>query len=351
MGLLERASAKGNEKIEKPSIEPSHSLLKRAALLREQHEQGDQPVGEEKKKALPLEQKARQILKNLANLKQSYEAPAQWFRILKDHLEIKKGALLLPDSDEGVLSPWVLTGYDRTTYFRLRIPISYIYSIFHRTQHTCTRLTREELTDLAPYFSSREFGLIEGLLVYGIFFEEKLIGVLLVSESSILDEDLRILNLLFSVIDELSASLLYLSRSEKQEKLKPHIFFDLSAFNAAVPSNMKEDILLFSMDTRPIVRLFQANNPELDPFFLLRDIASFLSNFLEGAPVLIHPQASTIYFLQMAPRMDKDLLIHQLESALKRLFPELSSLPSLNIQTAPVELPLSLSMDEKDHSL
>lgn len=275
-------------------------------------------------------------------MKQSYEAPAQWFQTLKNHLKIQKGALLLPDSSEGFLLPWAITGYDRTTYFRLRIPESFVYTAFHRSASCIVLLKKEEALELETHFSSREFGLIQTLLMYGIFFQEKLIGILLVSDSPILHWEPSVLGLLFTVIDELSASLLYAFRSERQEKLKPRVFFDLQVFNKALPTDMKEEALLFTLDSRLIIKTFQADNPELDPFLVIRDIASFLSTILEGSPVLIHPNNSTLYALYRDTQTDRELLVHQLETALKRLFPELSSLPSLGIQVTNVQLPLTL---------
>lgn len=275
-------------------------------------------------------------------MKESYEAPAQWFQTLKNYLKIQKGALLLPDYSEGVLSPWVITGYDRTTYFRLRIPTSYIYNAFHRSPSVIVQLNNEKAIELEPHFSSREFGLINTLLIYGIFFQEKLIGALIVSDSPILAWETQVLGLFFTVLDELSAPLLYDFRSNRQEKLKSRVFFDLQAFNKALPSDKGGKALLFSLDPRPIVQAFRENNPELDTFLIVQDIASFLSNILDGAPALIHSENSFIYVLQVDTHTDGDLIIHQLESALKNLFPELSTLPSLGIRATMVQLPLSL---------
>ncbi len=275
-------------------------------------------------------------------MKQSYEAPAQWFQTLKNHLQILKGALLLPDPREGVLSPWAITGYDRTTYFRLRIPASYIYNLFHRSPSSIILLKKEEAVELEAHFSSREFGLIETLLIYGIFFQDKLIGVLIVSDSPILTWEQQVLGLLFTVIDELSASILYAFRSERQEKLRSRVFFDVQSFNKALPPDIDKQALLCTLDPRPLVRAFHAENPDLDPFLMIQDIASFLSTILEGTPVLIHSENSILYALHKDTQKDRELLVHQLESALKHLFPELSSLPELGIQATIVDVPLSL---------
>ncbi|MCX7787519.1 MAG: hypothetical protein N2442_07465 [Spirochaetes bacterium] len=261
---------------------------------------------------------------------------------MKNHLKIQKGALLLPDSSEGVLSPWAITGYDRTTYFRLRIPTSYIYTLFHRSPSSIALLEKKETLDLETHFSSREYGLIDTLLIYGIFFQEKLIGALLISDSPILSWESRVLGLLFTVIDELSASLLYAFRAERQEKLMARVFFDLQTFQNALPNEMKDQALLFTLDPHPIVQTFKVDNPEIDTFFIIRDIASILSTILHGAPVLILSEKSALYVLHTDTQTDRELLVHQLESALKHLFPELSSLPELGIQATIVRLPLSL---------
>ena len=217
-----------------------------------------------------------------------------------------------------------------------------MYTVFHRSPSVIVRLTKEKALELEPHFSSREFGLINTLFIYGIFFQEKLIGALIVSDSPILAWEPQVLGLFFTVIDELSASLLYAFRSNRQEKLKSRVFFDLQAFNKALPSDRGEKALLFTLDPRPLVQVFRANNPELDTFLMLRDIASFLSNILDGAPVLIYSEYSTLYVLYMDTHADAELLIHQLETSLKHLFPELSTLPSLGMRVTTVQLPLSL---------
>ncbi|MFQ3620215.1 MAG: hypothetical protein SNJ78_04620 [Spirochaetales bacterium] len=271
-------------------------------------------------------------MKELSQLKESFEAPAQWFQVLKSHLKIEKGALLLPDLSGGIFSPWILSGFDRTTYYRLRIPASYLYNVFHRSPTPLLLFKQEDLQNLSEHFSSREFGLLQSLLMYGIFYQEQIIGVLILSESSVLEWDLPLLDLFFTVIDELTSPLLYAFRSARQEKLKATVVYTPYEFKSLISKVTDKEGIFFTLDSSLLEKAFKVTNPEMDPFPMLQDLATVISNMLEGLPVLIYQEEQKIYFYRSS--IDRDLFTHQLEAALKHVFPELSNLPSLGITSS-----------------
>lgn len=53
---------------------------------------------------------------------------------------------------------------------------------------------------------------------------------------------------------------------------------------------------------------------------------------LDGAPVYILPEQNKLFFSRESVGFDGELLVHQIETAFKQFFPELSSLTEINIQ-------------------
>jgi hypothetical protein len=344
MGLLERAQFVEQKQVK--FQETPSGLLKRASLIHTLMEKKEEQFPKEvpgKKKAYRVSSEGsaesidpelvtRIVLKDLAALPQSFEAPAQLFHILKNRLKIRKGALLLPDETDGILAPWSLTGYDRTTSFRLRIPSSQIYDVFHRSRSSVMVLEKNSLSNYGFRFSSREQGLMETLLVHCIFYQDRLLGALIISDSPVLFWDPSLIRLFFTVIDELTAPLLYAFRGERQEKIRPTLLTEAELFREYLTEKKAPQLYLLRLETKPLLQLFTQANPDIDPFRTLRDIGSFLSNMLDGAPVYILPEQNKLFFSMESVGFDGELLVHQIETAFKQFFPELSSLTEINIQ-------------------
>ena len=90
--------------------------------------------------------------------------PGYVFSQLAKYLEIHYGALLLYDVLEKAYLPWAYYGYDSTTSHRLKIPMSGFQGIMN--QGLPFSIQDRALKDFESYFSGRDFGLIEKMVLF-----------------------------------------------------------------------------------------------------------------------------------------------------------------------------------------
>ncbi|MGA2479574.1 MAG: hypothetical protein ABSG63_12560 [Spirochaetia bacterium] len=276
----------------------------------------------------PSEELTGEILSALAALPQGVEMPAELFSLLVSRLSITKGALLLFDPVRSVYAPWASVGYDQTTLHRMRITLGANASFNALANGTPLSVTDTPTLALyQPYFSSREFSSVARLLLTPFIAENKLIGVLLVTEASPqLEGEPELLSCLSSIAAA-GALQVQKARQEKLQRagaqgLRPGVSPEeeatryLSAFTAA-----SARILFFSLSLEEYAKKIVSTHAHLDPFRLSEDLQYFLGAFVSdlGTAIPVR-QGVFIVGLQGFEAADLDLFLHQLSMHLHGLF-------------------------------
>ena len=356
MGLLDRVLQ------EEKKQQQVSGLLKRANSLRNPAEvpQVQAPVAsvpeapteaEEAKKKIPSlkalkdeedeepdpERGLRQLLRELADLKASVEYPAQFFQVVKKNLTLRKGALLLPEKDSGTLAPWVITGYDKTTEHRMRIPVSRMYDFFQGSDLATAVVEKEAAASLAPYFSSREEALLSRMLLAGFFFEEKIIAVLLISDSPYLTMNSRELGIFFAALEERASSVFFASREVRMRKTREPENLPIEQFQEKIRElreggNRTKPIAVLALNAVPIIEKIREFSQDLDEFRSFQDLASVTATILSGYPLFVSTEKKRILLAVDEATSDVELLLHQLTRAIRKFFLELENGPDLDIR-------------------
>jgi hypothetical protein len=277
-----------------------------------------------------------ELLRELKPLKTGFEYPAGLFNVLKNTLKIKKGALLLPENENGLFVPWSITGFDKTTQHRLHILPDTLYTIFRTAESKNILTDLTETQDLRPCFSSREAALVRRLLLCLFTFQEKIIGALIISDSPYLFLDESGLRLFFTVIGELSSPLLERSRNARLRKKRLHAYLRKDHFLVSLKTYLKDlpkngSIQFLVLNAQSLVAKIREFNPDVDEYRVLQDITTVVSTLMGSSPVFVSPKKKKILIATQEGRFDSALLVHQVSLMIRKLFQELQNTPDIEI--------------------
>lgn len=276
----------------------------------------------------PSEEVTGEILSATAALPQGVEIPSQLFSLLVSRLAITKGALLLFDPVRSVYAPWASVGYDQTTLHRMRIALGANTS-FNALANGAPLAVSDDASRALyqPYFSSREFSSLSRIILAPFIAEQKLIGVLVITEASPpFEKESELLSSLARIAQAGSLQV-QKAREEKLQRagaqgLRPGASPEeeaaryLSAF-----ASREARILFFSLSLEEYAKKVVSAYAHLDPFRLSEDLQYFLGAFVSdlGTAIPVR-QGHFIVGLQGFEVADLDLFLHQLSLYLHGLF-------------------------------
>ncbi len=268
------------------------------------------------------------IISAVFGVPQSIEHPSAAFGILKERLSLRKGALLLYDPLRMVYAPWAGVGYDTTTLHRLRIPLGAGES-FNAAANGRPIIVSgtAELAHYAMYFSSREFALVQWLILVPFISGEKLIAILMISmaDPPYPDQERFLMGLeriagaaspAFQKAREERLRLGESAEAAPPRTLEAELTRFLSAKHAA-----GRKILFFSLSFDSLERKVLAAIPFLDSFRLQEDLRHFLQLFTADTGRLAPAGKCTYVFgIFDLEKHNLDLFLHQLRAYLYGLF-------------------------------
>jgi hypothetical protein len=315
MGLLRKAAsavALSDTNVSPPQVKPSSSvgLLKRSIQMLA---------------AIPTliradEDFTRNIVEESKALADGVELPSRLFTTLRKRLSITKGALLLYDPLRLEYAPWASYGLDQTTLHRMRIPLGASETFNALANGDPLEVTTPaQRTDFQRFFSSREFAVLEQIILCPYIFEDTLIGVLLITEVRHPFENTQAL---LSCLKEVAADLSSLLQRARGSLMK------LSQARATRPPATPEEqvarllesrpaqgkkMLFLSLPLGPYISAIASSHEDLDLFRLREDVRNLLEAFLADLGVAIMlPGGSLLVCIQEMGREDIPLFLHQL---------------------------------------
>ena len=243
---------------------------------------------------------------------------------------IKKGALLLSDSNGEIFLPWSATGYDKTTERRMRLGKTVLESILKDHATEIITLSGKELDQLRDCFSSREFALIESMMICPFAFNNTLLAVLIFSESIYLNAPEDILNLIMTVISETASPLLF----EGRDKFLAKLNIKSISSNESIAAVLKKLIAssngsgdspkVFCLDVGKVITAIQDVITDLDSFRLKADILQVLTAMMGTSGYVFSGKGNNIIIVSTHDRIpDDELLLHQISTSLKDIFEEM----------------------------
>jgi hypothetical protein len=264
-------------------------------------------------------------------LPKGIEIPGHLYRLLKKNFIIKKGALLLPDSNGDVFLPWSISGFDKTTERRMRIDKAIIKNIMQDHEGKIITLSGKNLDQLRDCFSSREFALIDSMLICPFVFNDTILAVLIFSESIYLNAPEEILNLIMTVISETANPLLYEVRDKFLAKLDtkpiPSNLSVTSLIRKLISSSngSGESPKVICIDISNVITAIQDVINDMDSFRLKADIFQILTAMIGTSGYVFSGKGNNIIIISTQNKIpDEELLLHQISTSLKDIFEEMS---------------------------
>ncbi len=278
--------------------------------------------------AYPAEKTASSVLSRLEELKAGIETPGRVFSLLRDEISFEKGSLLLEDTALATYIPWALTGYDKTTAHRLRFPTELLESLFVDEKLYPRILDKSDTVNLKQYFSIREYGLLERILLHPFSHDGIMVGFLLITET-INTPNLEELKTALQKLSPHVSAILFKSRKE--------ILHNIPSVSGKTDNNSVKEIvdeirlcreqgkhtllLTFSID-RAVERLHDKIK-DADPFRFRQDIYAILSTMISDSGGVWRINSGTLLLLFSGTAIhDEKLIIHQLTVSMNDLFQE-----------------------------
>jgi len=262
----------------------------------------------------------------VASLESTIDLPSRLFGLLRDRLGIAKGALLLHDGLRRVFAPWAAAGYDAATLRRLRIPPEEAALAGLAGIGPLEVSEAKAVADLRRFFSSRESGGFDRLLLAPFAAGDRLVGVLLVSQiappvpagAPLADCLARAAAAALPALQRLRDVILRGERAGPASA--PEAREDLARFLAAHPRGTAP-LTVFPLSLERCRTRVMAANPWLDPFRLEEDLRGVVAAFAADIGRAVHlGRLRFLVAVRDLAAADTDLFVHQLATLLATLF-------------------------------
>ncbi|MCF7928588.1 MAG: hypothetical protein K9L68_06415 [Spirochaetales bacterium] len=239
----------------------------------------------------------------------------------------------MEDKTYSIFAPWAVQGLDQTTRHRLRIPTDFLERFCYSPDYSDTTVCLLQHEDLKPfrlYFSTREFGLTNRLLLVPFRGENSLYGVLFVTDAQFLNAEEERVREVFKQIQETVQPHFYEYRQKLLDQLDtgpilpPHDLFDITreAVNTAQSDNSRAALLLISL--AGIVQTILSTSPEADQYRVQSDILQVLKTITAEVGTIVRTDSENLVLILLGePSKDIDLMMHQIRNSLQNLFSEL----------------------------
>ncbi len=281
------------------------------------------------KKKTFFEQANEGFLESVSTVPRTMDAPVSLFTSFLGSYRIEKGALLLPGPESLLFIQVASKGYDLTTIRRLRIPAA-----DHLINETVL-YTEKEILPFRPFFSVREFSVIEKILVLPGLINNSPAAYIIVTEGD---------DFLFSDPPRFPGELLKsISEGNHNFQLpgtREERFFTVEEADSLL-SRLVEGFSQVStglIECTGILSFLEKKHPNGDPFALLHRGISFIAGHLKNS----YPDSEVVelyegYILVLIPSVPLSragALFHQASLTLRSRFGKTGEVPAIGFHTA-----------------
>lgn len=332
-GLLHRATElrrKVQETV--PSVQTAPAPPKPAAKIT--------AVGQ-KKKALdavlsdqPLdpERAVTDLLRGLSELPQSIQLPSHLFSLIVSALAVEKAAILLPDYDENLFVPWASTGLDATTLHRFRLPDEDVNTIVKRGPSGVI-WEGQDVENLRPYFSRREAGQLNKVLLFAFVTDGSAQAVLMISDTAYFSERTEFLRLILAAVGEPAARVVRWQRLRYSDVIRHAVVFkmdELPIVTEKLAEHAPRGVHLIALHLSDIVSQVATSNDHIDAYRVWQDILRIIASlFASSATVCDLDKNQVLIGLHGSLEDDLDLIVYHIGVTIAELLPEVTDTPVL----------------------
>ena len=256
-------------------------------------------------------------------------SPIYAFEEICESYRLKRSALLIIDHSGDVFVPVASSGFDVTTQRRLRIP-SQILKQNHRlvVGETIT-IGREGMTFLEPFFSVREFALVEALRLIPLRHGRMLFGILLHIAHSGEENVTRLDDLKRAVVERESTVYAEYTGRLSELPVAPAEFRDIDVsllLGDELASAVTKDTRLLCLLLRisALIASFDAVSVQVNHLRIRDDIARILYSFVfDGGFLAPCKPDELLLCIRTRHVADTGFVLQHIESTLSDFYPSL----------------------------
>ena len=246
---------------------------------------------------------------------------SEYFNMFQKYFS--KGALLLKISlSSELLYPLCIKGYDKTTSNRLRFPAN--ESIFTKSSYL---LNKDQIKELEPFFSTREFGLVEQVIILPLIHDRVSFGCFIITETkeSVSMKDLA--DKLFSAIGKDGNELFNLRYGKLPSTGNTIYKTDNLLFDLDKSLKEKSDFLLIELDINKYLSVYENKVEYINLSFISYDLINLLTSMFSGNGLVytISTGIIAVIFNSKSIR-NLNILNHQIILAVSGIFPDFNNI-------------------------
>lgn len=258
------------------------------------------------------------------------------FALICRTFSIEKAAILLPTEQSDVYVPWGYIGIDSTTQRRLRIESQRLGGFADIDEGKEQSLTGQSLAPLRPYFSGREFALLEGLQVFPFVAESEIVALLVILDSEALSRPIADLTPL-AYCAPTAARRIEASRTLLGKSPGPGAVEDARGRLKALLLACKQDgayAVVARVDLDRVAQLLLNDPTTADLYRFKCDIAGVLARMVSaGGELVTVSQSVALLVIRTRTPYSERLLSHQIDAAIRALVSTPSRPDSLTDRT------------------
>lgn len=267
---------------------------------------------------------ARALLRELSGGRHSGIAtPSHLFSVLHRHLQVRRGALLVPIAEDGIFVPAAIAGLDRTSRLRLRIDEAELESLVAIDRVTV--LAGDRRNAFEPYLSRGDAEIARRIALFPFFHLKRLLAVLVIFDSTLLDLDGATMDTLLGALADAAGQMLFNGRTRLIGSPTGRVVFGRDHLATALERVGRkaepDGVSVITIDLGPLTERILAEHRHLDLARLQRDLVESCALLTQREFDVVELGGMRLAFVgSRSDLLDAELFVHLLSTTLGELF-------------------------------
>jgi hypothetical protein len=244
--------------------------------------------------------------------------PSHLFSVLHRHLQVERGALLVPDAEHEFV-PMAIAGLDETSRLRLRIPRDELMTLIDPLR--ASLIDGEPRNAFEARLSRGDFRTAPRIGVFPFNHARKLLAVLFVFDSPLLDLDPAVLDVVLGALSDNAGRLLFDGRQRPLGWRSRAVVLTAEQLPALLDHVSGRENVMVNVDLRMLLDEILEAHPYLDVTRLVNDVMDTIGMLLTNSYSVIRLDTAHIGIVgEENPDISPELLVHVLTTTLRELF-------------------------------
>lgn len=250
--------------------------------------------------------------------------PSLLFSLLRRHLDVRHGAILVRREETDELTMHASVGLDVTSRRKLRLPIGSVADLV--ADGRVRFVVGDDRTLFQPYLSRRMYEQMRRAVLFPFFHGRTILALLVLFDSPFLALPEQVLRVLLASLSDSANQLLFDGRHVPASRVQGSLVFPAKSAVLALESFQgvgvgHVEVRRFELDLSTLVAAVRATEPFLETHRLVEDLQQTIATLVHDvARVVVRSQSTLLLLVQAQPELDMELVTHQLNTVLGSLF-------------------------------